>query len=189
MAAASGLLTCVISIESFHVRRVKHYTVDFTVMIREISTIYTHGNVRGPDIVKRFLHLLPENTLAPCYVGYDCAMRDVQLKYLREHLSIPSDMSRSDHIAGGNTTLGSPSPSSFWRYTNLKLELRLNWSLCHVATLGNLSSTSRRWRCRVPRSATVSSRALSSCLIAHMHQLLHGAELSWRVHLAAVVAP
>ena len=150
MASPSGLLTSAISVEPFHVGWVKDYTVDFTVMIREISAVHTHGNIRGSDIVKPFPHFLPENTLPPCYIGHDCPVRDMQLEYLQEHVCIPPDMSRSDYIARGNATLGSPSLFGFWRYFNLKLESGLNWFPCHVSTHNNSSCTSGRWRCRFP---------------------------------------
>ena len=92
IAAAARFMAGVVSEKAFHVRGVQHYAVNFTVKIRQLPAIYSHGNIGSPDIVCSLADFLPENALSPSYVRYDCPFRDVQLQDLGENLRISPNM-------------------------------------------------------------------------------------------------
>ena len=67
----------VAAIETFHVRRVKHNTVDLAFMIREIATVGTALDVRRKKLVFSLGDALPENPLPKSHVGNFRAARNV----------------------------------------------------------------------------------------------------------------
>lgn len=103
MCAGSSEMIFRLAKQSFHVRRIKHDAINRAIRVRQLATIRAGLNVAGQQTITKNVRLPPKGSLPVCDIGDSGTERDVQVKDLREHFRIASDMSADNDLAGSNT--------------------------------------------------------------------------------------
>lgn len=88
----------VATIETFHIRWVKHNTVDLAVMIGELATVGARLDVCWKKFVFTFGDILPEYALTKSHVSNFCSAWDVEPQDMGKHLVVVRSVSRKDEF-------------------------------------------------------------------------------------------
>jgi len=88
----------VATIETLHVRRIKHNTVDLFLTIREVATVGARFDVRRKKLIFLFGNVLPENAFSESHIGDSRTAWDVEPQNLREDFAVVAGISSKDEF-------------------------------------------------------------------------------------------